>query len=119
MNILINPENGQITGIIDWAEMRVLPFGLALWGLENIPGYMDSAGWHYYDNHQELRDLFWGTFERHANDHSPRHAELVKVARLVGIFCRYGFTTEDGVVFQVATESDLSLYAYLDAFCFN
>ena len=34
---------GQITGIIDWAEAEVLPFGLALYGLENLLGYMGTG----------------------------------------------------------------------------
>ncbi|KAK8036868.1 hypothetical protein PG994_015365 [Apiospora phragmitis] len=30
MNILVNHTTGNITGILDWAEARVLPFGFAL-----------------------------------------------------------------------------------------
>lgn len=41
MNILINFETGNITGIVELTEARILPFGFALWGLENIPGYMN------------------------------------------------------------------------------
>ena len=58
MNLLINPETGNITGIINWAESRVLPFGFALNGLENLLGRMDSEGWHYHDHHRELEALF-------------------------------------------------------------
>ncbi|KAK8850934.1 Tudor domain-containing protein 15 [Apiospora arundinis] len=45
-NILVDPDDGRITGIIDWAEAEVSPFGLALWGLESILGYMNPEGWH-------------------------------------------------------------------------
>lgn len=38
MNLLINTETGNITGIVDWAESRILPFGFALYGLENVLG---------------------------------------------------------------------------------
>ncbi|KAH6658559.1 hypothetical protein BKA67DRAFT_533706 [Truncatella angustata] len=62
MNILIGRETGNITGIVDWAEARILPFGFALWGLENILGCMDSTGWHYYDNRRELEDRLWRAF---------------------------------------------------------
>ena len=44
MNILVSPITGRITGIIDWAEAKVLPFGLALYGLENLLGYMGPGG---------------------------------------------------------------------------
>lgn len=30
MNLLVNPKTGNITGIVDWAEARILPFGFAL-----------------------------------------------------------------------------------------
>lgn len=46
MNLLVNPETGNITGIVDWAESRILPFGFALYGLEHFLGRMDSEGWH-------------------------------------------------------------------------
>ena len=59
MNLLINPETGNITGIADWAESRILPFGFALYGLENILGQMDSEGWHYNGHYRELESLFW------------------------------------------------------------
>ena len=58
MNLLVNHETGNITGIVDWAESRILPFGFALYGLENLLGWMDSEGWHYYDHHRELENLF-------------------------------------------------------------
>jgi hypothetical protein len=45
-------------GVIDWAEAEILPFGCALWGLENVLGFMDLHGWHYFDSHKELEDLF-------------------------------------------------------------
>ncbi|KAF5240549.1 hypothetical protein FANTH_9520 [Fusarium anthophilum] len=61
-NILVD-NAGHISGIIDWAESKIYPFGISLWALENILGYMDSNGWHYYDNAQELRDEFWRIFE--------------------------------------------------------
>jgi hypothetical protein len=54
MNIFVDPNTKHVTGIVDWAEAMILPFGISLWGLENILGYMDSQGWHYYKNHQKL-----------------------------------------------------------------
>jgi Ser/Thr protein kinase RdoA (MazF antagonist) len=56
-NILVD-DAGCITAIIDWAESRVLPFGMSLWALENVLGYMDGTGWQYHDNAEELRDEF-------------------------------------------------------------
>ncbi|KAJ5300077.1 hypothetical protein N7508_007320 [Penicillium antarcticum] len=58
----VNPKTGNITGIIDWAESRILPFGFALYGLENLLGRTDSEVWHYYDRYCALESLFWQTF---------------------------------------------------------
>jgi hypothetical protein len=117
MNILINSMTGNITGIVDWAEARILPFGLSLWGLENILGYMDSDGWHYYDNRHELEILFWETFVRDAGIVSRDDLQLIRAARMIGLFCRYGFIVEGKAVKSMVDESDASSMAYLDAFC--
>ncbi|KAJ6043436.1 hypothetical protein N7499_005863 [Penicillium canescens] len=91
MNVLISPETGNITGIVDWAESRILPFGFALYGLENVLGWMDSEGWHYYDDHRELENLFWKTFQGEAKNVSNADMYLIRVAKMAGIFCQYGY----------------------------
>lgn len=117
MNILVNPETGNITGIVDWAESRILPFGFALYGLENLLGWMDSAGWHYYDHYRELESLFWQTFREGAQDFSDADLDLIRVARMAGLFYHYGFNFDaKGVVQSVRGQLGGSL-AYVDAFC--
>ena len=59
LNILISSTSGCITGIIDWAEARVLLFGLALYGLENLLGNMGPGGWKYFEIRDELEKRFW------------------------------------------------------------
>lgn len=44
VNLLINSKTGNVTGVIDWAEASVLPFGFSLYGLENIFGSMSADG---------------------------------------------------------------------------
>ena len=117
MNILINPETGHVTGIVDWAEARILPFGFSLWGLENILGYMDSEGWHYYDNRDELEGLFWQTFCTEINNATENDLQLIRAARMAGLFCRYGLIMDGIAVKGVVDQSDASSLAYLDAFC--
>lgn len=46
MNILINPETGHVTSMVDGPGSRVLPFGFPLWDLEDILKYMESEGCH-------------------------------------------------------------------------
>lgn len=60
-NVLV--DDGSITRVIDWAESTIYPFGVSLWALENILGYMDNTGWHYHENARELWDEFWQVFE--------------------------------------------------------
>ncbi|GAW20099.1 hypothetical protein ANO14919_095950 [Xylariales sp. No.14919] len=117
MNILIDPETGSITGIIDWADARILPFGFSLWALENILGYMNSEGWHYYDNRHELQRIFWETFRMEAKNLSDDDLRLIQITRMAGLFCRYGFVLDGKVCKGVIDESDVSSFHYLDAFC--
>ncbi len=58
MNILVSPSTGRITGIIDWAEATVSPFGLALYGLENLLGCMGPGGWSYFESRDEFEQRF-------------------------------------------------------------
>ncbi|KAI1121213.1 hypothetical protein F5Y10DRAFT_272320 [Nemania abortiva] len=117
MNTLIDPETGRVTGIVDWAEARILPFGFSMWGFENILGYMNSAGWHYYDNRHELEAIFWQTFSTEAKNLSDNDLELIRIARMTGLFRRYGLVMDGKVVKGVVDQSDPSSIAYLDAFC--
>lgn len=117
MNVLTNPETGNITGIVDWAEARILPFGFALYGLENFLGWMDSNGWHYYDRYRELESFFWQTFREEAMNVSEADLHFIRAARMAGLFYRYGFVFDSkGVVQSVRVDLNGPL-AYLDAFC--
>lgn len=120
MNILVSPTTGRITGIIDWAEAEVLPFGLALYGLENLLGYMGPGGWNYFDMRDELEQKFWSCFWGCLAD-AKRPVEdwrrnAVMIARQVGVLLQYGFEWESGVVERAVTEKNTSSLAYLDAF---
>ena len=49
MNILVNPESGEITGVVDWSDVSILPFGFTLYALESTLGSMGSRGWKWFD----------------------------------------------------------------------
>ncbi|KAJ9652598.1 hypothetical protein H2198_008167 [Neophaeococcomyces mojaviensis] len=63
---------------------------------------MDNEGWHYFDNHKEMEDLFWTTFvdEVGAGRIMQEDKERIKLARLVGIALRYGFEWDNKKTFQ-------------------
>ena len=50
MNILVNSNIGRITGIVDWADVVVRPFNVAVWGLENVLGRNVRTGWIWLNN---------------------------------------------------------------------
>ncbi|KAJ5143352.1 uncharacterized protein N7515_002139 [Penicillium bovifimosum] len=117
MNILIDPESGKLTGIVDWAEARILPFGFSLWGFENVLGFMNSKGWHYYDNRRELESLFWKIFREEAEVFADDDLILIQRARAAGLFCRYGFISDGLGVNSVVGQPSPSSLAYLDGIC--
>lgn len=118
MIIIVNPDTGNITGIIDWAGAKFLPFGMSLWGLQNMLGIMDSDGWHYHENSSRLEGLFWEIFYSNVGFASADHIRAIKIAERVGLVLRYGFTWEDGVFERPVTEKDSSI-RYLDAFFYR
>ncbi|KAH6634521.1 hypothetical protein B0J18DRAFT_22484 [Chaetomium sp. MPI-SDFR-AT-0129] len=95
-NILANPTTGEITGIIDWAEVGILPFGFMLYGLDNLLGYLTPDGWVFYDATDDLRDEFWSVFCELVDGVSQSEMELVHLARQAGLFLRYGIPYKPG-----------------------
>lgn len=115
MNILVNPEVGGITRVVDWAEAKVLPFGISHWGFLNMLGVMDSSGWHYHENSSRLEPLFCYSFHRNAGRISSDNKRAMEIAERAGLVLRYGFTWEDGIFERPVNEKDSSI-RYLDAF---
>ncbi|KAF2753266.1 hypothetical protein EJ05DRAFT_514765 [Pseudovirgaria hyperparasitica] len=117
MNILVDSATGNLTGVIDWANASIQPFGLALWGVENVFGYMDGTGWHYFGNYEQLKELFWRKFEEDAGVKTITldFKENLKLARLVGIALRYGYKWDNLKETKPISTDDPSL-RYLIAF---
>ncbi|EFR03713.1 hypothetical protein MGYG_06710 [Nannizzia gypsea CBS 118893] len=121
MNILVMPETGRISGIVDWAEASILPFGTELWGLENMLGSMGSQGWKHDENRGKLEEefwrLFWGTIDVEEREGlKGRLGRTVRVARGIGILLRHGFTWDEGVHERPISAADTNSLRYLDAF---
>lgn len=92
-NIIIDPLTGKLSGVIDWAEGSILPFGCALWGLETVLGRFDfeKGEWVYDEQREDLEDLFWETFRSHVGSLNPAQERGITVARLTGLFFRHAF----------------------------
>ncbi|KAK4106362.1 hypothetical protein N658DRAFT_414229, partial [Parathielavia hyrcaniae] len=66
LNILVDSGSGTITGVIDWTDAGIQPFGLTLYALDKFIGSMGRDGWVYLDTAGALRDEFWRAFADYA-----------------------------------------------------
>lgn len=127
MNFLVDERSGHLTGVIDWAEAEILPFGFNLWGVENLLGYMDGNGWNYFEGYEDLRAVFWETFYSavvvaeeedgvRASEVLCQKQDTINVARRMGILFRYGFFWDENLRKKVPVQEGDSGMRYLDAF---
>lgn len=91
MNIHVDKETGCITGIVDWADSKVAPFGTSLGGLETILGVQTSSCWHFHPSHDYLRAEFWKTFYGIIGYLSDNDRRAMEIGRLFSLFRTYGF----------------------------
>ncbi|KAL6858419.1 hypothetical protein J3F83DRAFT_357958 [Trichoderma novae-zelandiae] len=107
-NILVSPTTGRLTGLIDWAEAEWLPFGMALYGIEEVLGEhaVASQGLEYYADHRELRHLFWNTFLSLTSQRQVGTSQVatVEAARKLGILFWRGIAFDDGRMDRVVEE---------------
>ncbi|KAJ2891598.1 Protein kinase-like domain protein [Zalerion maritima] len=115
-NFLVNRNDGTVTGVIDWDNARVLPFGTSLWGVENVLGSMGRNGWRYRDDHDELEEKFWTTLYESIGTLTTEQKLSIRAARRVGILLRYGFRAGENM--RVTREDDSSI-RYLDGLVFS
>jgi hypothetical protein len=121
MNINVDPDTGHITGVVDWADATIEPFGMALWGLESVLGCGGPNGWSYFGsdpsyshfgcNPSRLRALFWEVLLREIEcTISDECRYAINEVRTLGVLLRYGFSWENGMVSPVKDTN------YLDVF---
>lgn len=114
MNILVDARSGHLTGVIDWAEAEVLPFGFGLGALENFLGYMDKQGWNYFDQHEDLKALFWNAFYADVGEDVRVLQSTIDLAARVSILLRRGFRWDEKMQRRVVEEGNSGV-RYLDA----
>ncbi|CAH0049231.1 unnamed protein product [Clonostachys solani] len=110
-NIMVNPDTGHLTGLIDWAEGEWLPLGTSLYGLEEVLGQVSSDGktFEYYEDHLYLRARFWNRFTVLAASSPPvfqprSFMEHVRTGRTLGILLWRGIAFDDGKIDRVVSE---------------
>ncbi len=116
-NILLDPTNGHLVGLVDWAEAEMLPFGICLYGLEEILGHMTADNqFVYYADAEEARAAFWERFRTEIPPLGDKQTlEAVLLARELGILLWHGFAFDDGAINRVVQEGrDCQEICYLD-----
>jgi len=121
-NILVDEETWEITGIIDWAEAEWLPFGLCLYGLDHLLGFLDrsssTAVFRYREGADLLRETFWRKLTR-KSPHMEARMKDVTVMRDVGVLLWLGYAWDEGKIDRVVNEvDDMEELARLRAFLY-
>ncbi|KAF1954134.1 hypothetical protein CC80DRAFT_493979 [Byssothecium circinans] len=113
-NIHVDPKTGHITGICDWKDATVSPFGTSLEGLESLLGERTTTGWRWICNSAELRRGFWSAFAAAMGSSALCEIARIDAARLVGIFLKYGLVWVDAENREPVAEGSSGL-GYLEA----
>lgn len=77
-------------------------------------GWVNSEGWYYYYNYQQLEEEFWNTFSEFIEGISEDEKYKIRVASTLGIVLRYGFQWVECVRRPVTVE--YIQIRYLEAF---
>ncbi|KAG8420706.1 hypothetical protein J3458_002639 [Metarhizium acridum] len=91
MNIHVDENTGRITGIGDWEDAVISPFGTSLGGLETILGIQTSTSYYFHPDHGLLRTSFWETFYETVGCVSDEDRRAIEVGRLLGLLRTHGF----------------------------
>jgi hypothetical protein len=118
-NIMVDPSSGSLTGLVDWAEAERLPFGICLYGLEEILGEMTEDGFRYYPDAEHLRATFWLELCNMIPKLQQEHVvESVRLARDLGVLLWHGIAFDNGAINRVVQEDGRNIdeIRRLDAF---
>ena len=118
-NVMVYPETGRIAGLLDWAEAEYLPFGVGMYGLEELLGEDRDGCFALYPEAEYLRQLYWGELLTLIPELSrdTRRVALVRKAQVLGILLWHGIAFDDGRLDRVVEEGrDDAEVERLDAF---
>ncbi|KAH9869937.1 hypothetical protein J1614_006858 [Plenodomus biglobosus] len=116
-NILVNEDTWEVTGLVDWAEAEILPFGTCLYGLEHLLGFMDTPPsdghsqpngrpvYKYFEKAAKLRELFWIRLLDAVPELRGR-VDDVKVMRDLGVLLWRGIAWDNGAIDRVVNDMD-------------
>lgn len=93
-NILVDEKSCHLTGVIDWAEAEICPFGQNLHSLQAFTGALHLRnGWRRYEDYEALYELFWNTFrDEIGGKWSGGTRRAIQTSRIMGLLLSRGFT---------------------------
>ncbi|KAI0480253.1 hypothetical protein GGR56DRAFT_262098 [Xylariaceae sp. FL0804] len=105
-NIQVFPKSGQISGLLDWAEAEWLPFGVGMYGLEELLGQDTDDHFVDYPEAQRLRNLFWRELTRALPQlaQDARTLATIRKAQTLGILLWHGIAFDDGKLNRAVAE---------------
>jgi len=119
MNIHVNEDTGHITGIVDWADAKIAPFGTSLGGLETVLGVQTSSSWFFHPDHNFFRERFWGAFYGLIGPLADDDRRAINIGRMFGLFRTHGFDRRPEKKNAVPLADGDPGLVCLDAFCLS
>lgn len=106
-NLLVDPSDCHLTGVVDWAEAVIGPFGTNLHSIQAFAGAMHlKNGWLRFPDYDKLEVTFWTQFTREVGGLSEEMMGTIKKARLLGFLLSHGFTSRLGASAPVPLRDD-------------
>lgn len=117
-NILVDEKDWTLKSLVDWAEAEYLPFGMTLYGIEHLLGYMTGSKFIYYQQAFAIRQAFWRRLRELVPElKDERVWKAVLVSREIGMLLWHGIAWDDGKLDRVVNAvDDVEEVAYLEAF---
>ena len=111
MNILVDPDSGHLTGVVDWADACIEPFGKALWGMESVLGCHDENRYSYFGGGaSHFRTLFCEVLLQEIKTPDPVESQrAIDEVRTLGVLLRWGYQWEDGLLQPTSNTSMLEI----------
>ncbi|EGX91068.1 Aminoglycoside phosphotransferase [Cordyceps militaris CM01] len=93
-NVLVEKDSCHLTGVIDWAEASIGPFGTNLHSIQSFAGSMHLRnGWTRFPDYEAFEQRFWSTLGTKVGGLSEETVITIKKARVLGLLLSHGFTS--------------------------
>ncbi|PSR94238.1 hypothetical protein BD289DRAFT_427803 [Coniella lustricola] len=99
-----------MTGLLDWAEAEWLPFGVSLYGLDELLGKVDdsSGQFAYYPQARELYDYFWTCLGQVMLEYDVSQGSefrsVLDASHAIGFLLWHGIAFDNGKLNRVVDE---------------